>query len=100
MKTTLRNYNSENIINLFGSLLLAETKVRKHSFSENFQNKKIVFLIFLFPLKDLTWEYLVVSKFLSEVPKFKENVLICVIIVIKVRDLLFTLLQIMAILVA
>ena len=29
-----------------------------------------------------------------EVPKFKENVLICVITAIKVRDLLLTLLQV------
>ena len=35
-------------------------------------------------------EHLVVSKFLLEVPKFKENVLICVIAAIKVRDLLLT----------
>ena len=33
-----------------------------------------------------------------EVPKFKENVLICVITVKKVRDLLLTLLQVITIL--
>ena len=37
---------------------------------------------------------------LLEVPKFKENALICVITVIKVGDLLFTLLQVITILAA
>ena len=50
--------------------------------------------------KDLSGEYLVVSKFLLEVPRFKENVLICVITVIKVYDLLLTLLQVKTILAA
>ena len=36
-----------------------------------------------------------VWEFLLERPKFKENVIICVITVIKVRDLLLTLLQVM-----
>ena len=36
--------------------------------------------------------YIVVLKFLLEVPKFKDNVLICMIIVIKVCDRLLTLL--------
>ena len=36
--------------------------------------------------KDLSREYLVVPEFLMEVPKFKENVLICVITIKKVRD--------------
>ena len=49
---------------------------------------------------DLSKEYLFVSKFLWEVPKFKEKVLICVITVIKVRDLLLTLLQVITILAA
>ena len=38
--------------------------------------------------------------FLLEVPKFKENVIICVITVIKVRDVLLTLLQVVTILAA
>ena len=37
--------------------------------------------------KDLSREYSVVWRFLVEVPEFKENVLICVITVKKVRDL-------------
>ena len=40
--------------------------------------------------KNLSREHLVVPKFSLEVPKFKENVLICVITVIKLRDLLLT----------
>ena len=36
-----------------------------------------------------------VSKFLLEVPKFKENIPICIITVTKERDLLRTLLQVM-----
>ena len=39
-------------------------------------------------------ENLVVSRLLLEVPKYKENVLICVITVIKVHNLLLTLLQV------
>ena len=38
----------------------------------------------------LSRENLVVLKFLLEVPRFKENVLTCIITVIKVRDLLLT----------
>ena len=38
--------------------------------------------------KDLSREYFAVSKFLLEVPKFKENGLICVITAIKVCDIL------------
>ena len=49
--------------------------------------------------KDLFREYFVVSKFWLEVPKFKENVIISVINLIEVRDLLFTLLQVITILV-
>ena len=45
--------------------------------------------------KDLSREYLVVSKFLLEVPKFKENIPICIITVTKERDFLRTLLQVM-----
>ena len=40
------------------------------------------------------FENLVVSRLLLEVPKYKENVLICVITVIKVHNLLLTLLQV------
>ena len=43
-------------------------------------------------------KYLVVWKFLTEVPNLKEIVLICVITVKKVRDLLLTLLQVITIL--
>ena len=43
---------------------------------------------------------MVVSKFLLEVPKFEENVIICVITVINVRDLLLALLQVITILAA
>ena len=42
-------------------------------------------------------ENLVVSRLLLEVPKYKENVQICVITVIKVHNLLLTLLQVKAI---
>ena len=45
-------------------------------------------------------EYLDVSKFLLEVPKFKENILIRVITLIKVGDLLLTVLQVITILAA
>ena len=50
--------------------------------------------------KDLSREYLVVSKFWLDVPKFKEHVQITVITLIEVCDLLFTLLKVITILVA
>ena len=50
--------------------------------------------------KDLSREYLVVLKFLLEVPAFKENVLFYIITAIKVRDHLLTLLQVITILAA
>ena len=43
---------------------------------------------------------LVVSKFKSEVPNFKVNVVICTITVVKVGDLSLTLLQVTTILAA
>ena len=43
---------------------------------------------------------MVASKFLLEVPKFKENVIISVITVLKIHDLLLTLLQLITILAA
>ena len=43
--------------------------------------------------KGLSSKYVAVSKFLSEKPEFKENVLICIIIVIKVLDLELALLS-------
>ena len=48
--------------------------------------------------KDLSREYLVIPEFLM--PKFKENALICVIVVKKVRDLLLSLLQVKTMLAA
>ena len=59
-------------------------------FSEKFQ-KKCFWHSYSF-WKDLSKEYFVTSKFLWEVPKFKENVLIYITVVIKVHDLLLTLL--------
>ena len=60
--------------------------------------------MYFFDIQDLSRlfkrEHLVVSKFLLEEPEFKENVLICMISVIKVCDLLLTLLQVIMILVA
>ena len=56
-----------------------------------------MFLIIYSFWKDLYREYSFVSKSLLEVLNFKENVLIYVITVIKGRDLLLTLLQVIAI---
>ena len=60
----------------------------EHSvFLKHFE-KKIFFFRYSYSfLNYLFKEYLVVSKFLLEVPKFKENILICIITDIKVRDL-------------
>ena len=55
---------------------------------------KIFLLVFLSFWKDLCRDFLVVSKFLLEVPKFKEDVLIYLITIMKVRDLILTLLQV------
>ena len=65
-------------------------------FLKNFEKK--IFWYYYFFWKDLSKEYLVISKFLSEVPKFRENVLICIITVTKVSDLLLTLLQVITML--
>ena len=65
--------------------------------------KKFGIFLFIYSYslwKDLSRDYLFVSKFLLEATKFKENVLICVIFVIKVRDLLLTLLQVLTMLAA
>ena len=53
---------------------------------------------FFLSWKDLSEEYLVIPEFLM--PKFKENVLICVIVVKKVRNLLLSLLQVKTMLAA
>ena len=58
--------------------------------------KNIVWFSYSF-WKDLSREYLGALTFLLEVPKFKENVLIYVFTFIKLRDLLLTLLQVIAI---
>ena len=60
-------------------------------FLKNFK-KKFLFWYFYSFLKDLSRECLFISKFLLEVPKFKENSLTCIITVIKMFDLLLTLL--------
>ena len=60
-----------------------------------FKNFLLVFLSFW---KDLCRDFLVVSKFLLEVPKFKEDVLIYLITIMKVRDLILTLLQVITML--
>ena len=48
--------------------------------------------------KDLPMKNVAVLKFLLKVPKFKENIVICVITVKKVRNCLLTLLQVITIL--
>ena len=73
--------------------------VRTQCFSEKFRKKTFFWYSYFFR-KDLLREYLVVLKFLLEVPKFKENEIICIITVIKVRHLLLTLLQVIIILAA
>ena len=78
-----------------GAILRLERSVFLKNFEKLFFND----ILILSP-KDLSREYLVVPKFLFKVPKFKENVLISVMTVIKVRDLLLTLLQVIAILAA
>ena len=67
---------------------------------KNFE-KNIFFLwIFLFLLKRSFQGIFGCFEIRLEVPKFKEHVLITVITLIEVRDLLFTLLQVITILVA
>ena len=74
-------------------LKIVDLKLQRSIFLKN-SKKKIFFKYFYSFWK----EYLVVSIFLLEVPKFKENVLIYLILVIKVCDLLFTLMQVTKIL--
>ena len=89
-------------VTLTSSIILEALWIRYYGykcFSLKFWKK--FFLIFLYSFwKDLSKGYLVVSKFLLEVTKFKENVLICIITVIKMRDLLLTFLQVITILMA
>ena len=67
-------------------------------FSETFRKR---FFLYSYSFqKDLSREYLAVLKFILEVRKFKKNFLICLITVIKVHDLLLTLLQVITILVS
>ena len=81
------------------SLASNSSMVRTQCFSEKL--RKIFLYIYIYSYffwKNFSREYLVASKFLLEMPTFKENVIICAITIIKVRDLLFTLLQVIAIL--
>ena len=91
-KTRARLQVKDIKLRFFKNLIL---KVRTQCFLEKIQKKKWYSYSFW---KDLSREYLVVPKFLMEVPKFKENDLICVNTVIKVCDPLFTLLQVITIL--
>ena len=77
--------NKQNYHHL--TLLRSERSV----FLKNFENK--IFWYSYYFWKHISREYLFVSKFLLEVFKFKENVLICIITVIKVHGLLLTLFQ-------
>ena len=67
-------------------------------FLKNYEKFFYIYIYSYFFWKNFSREYLVASKFLLEMPTFKENVIICAITIIKVRDLLFTLLQVIAIL--
>ena len=60
--------------------------------------KKIFFWCSYSYWKDLSIKNVVVLKFLLKVPKFRENIVICVITVKKVRNCLLTLLQVITIL--
>ena len=77
---------------------VSQIKVRMQCFS-----RKIWIFFFYYSYsfrKDLPREYLVVLKFLLEVPEFKENVLFCIITVIKVHAHLLILLRVITILAA
>ena len=65
-------------------------KFRTQCFSEKNWKKFFLYILISFE-KAFSREYSVVSKLLLDMPKFKENVLFCVITAIKVRDLLLTL---------
>ena len=60
-------------------------KVRTQCFAEKNREKKLWYSYFFW--KDISREYIVVSKFVIEVPKFNKNVVICIITVKKVHDL-------------
>ena len=72
-------------------------KVKTQCFSEKFRKKKF-FLIFLSLSKRFFLGIFACFEILIGMPKFKENVIICVITVIKVRDLLLTFLLVITIL--
>ena len=75
-----------NDFNFNAGLILL--KVRTQYFSEKFRK---VFFYILIPFENI---FPAIFSFEIQVPKFKENVLICVTTVVKVHDLLLTLLQI------
>ena len=75
---------------MFFSYAAATFEVKTQRFSEKF--RKNFYWHFYSFRKDIFREYLAVFKFLLEMRKFKENVLICVYTVIKVHHLLLTLL--------
>ena len=93
-----RQNNSKAILrcleNVLWRLSIVEKLRLERSVFLKKSKKKNTFFFLWYPYsfwKDLSREYLVVSKFLLEVPKLKENVLICVITFRKVHDLLLTL---------
>ena len=78
------------------TLKCCDINIRTQCFSEKIPKRNLKYFHSI--CKDLTREYLVVWKFIIEVPKSKEHVLICIITVKKVCDLLLILLQVIAIL--
>ena len=77
--------------------LTSHLKVRMQCFTEKFPKKNFFWYSYFF-WKDLSGEYLVVSKLLLKVSEFKKNVLICINTIIKVNGVLLTLLQVKTIL--
>ena len=79
-------------------ILSSLLKARMQCFSKKFRQKKFFFFWYSYSFwKHLSRENLVVLKLLLEVPKFRENFVICVITVIKVHDILPTILLVITI---
>ena len=78
-------------------ILSSLLKARMQCFSKKFRQKFFFFWYSYSFWKHLSRENLVVLKLLLEVPKFRENFVICVITVIKVHDLLPTILLVITI---
>ena len=88
---TIRQLLPTNYLSVFDHFADWHSKLKRGIFLKYFNFFFFFFFYYYSFSKDLPRKYLLVSKFLLKVPKFKENVLICVITITKEGDRLLTL---------